>query len=87
MPGAKQWTCDGCGHKQAFRKIDDHRWIDASRTSADWPGNPDRLQLCPSCQMKFVHPDLAELAAFPSQEAQGASHDREKKARANNNRS
>jgi len=65
MPGAKQWTCDGCGHKQVFRKIDDHRWVTSSVSpSGERLGSARMFELCPACQFRLrfaTHPEFRQL--------------------------
>lgn len=53
MSQERTWTCDGCGHEHALRKIDAHRWVNqTANESEECLHEGILLQLCPSCQVR-----------------------------------
>lgn len=53
MSQERTWTCDGCGHEHALRKIDAHRWVNQTANESGACRDKDTLlQLCPSCQAR-----------------------------------
>ncbi len=62
MPEANQWTCEGCSHKQVFRKIDHHRWIKSSVTPSGEILSYMRLfELCPACKFRLMQKEHPEF--------------------------
>lgn len=52
MSQERTWTCDGCGHEHALRKIDSYRWVNkTANASGERLDEGILLQLCPRARL------------------------------------